>query len=318
VSAMGFQATLWSKGLKMKIKFWGVRGSIPCPGVHTTKYGGNTACIEIRLEDPDRLIILDAGSGIRELGNALMARQGSSSMNIEIFLSHTHWDHIMGFPFFTPLYIPGTSVKVYGPVSCGVNPLESVVGGQLTYEYFPIRQTELAADITYVELKEGRYELGDEVVLNVQYLNHPILCLGYRLEYQNKVLCTAYDTEPFKNIFCTDPDNPAYDAQMALEGEEVARQENRRVEVFFRNADLLIHDAQYTRHEYLSSKIGWGHSSIEHAIETAKKAKVKRLALFHHDPMRTDKEIDDLNQQLCQKNGAMEIFFAREGLEISL
>jgi len=301
----------------MKIKFWGVRGSIPCPGEHTIKYGGNTACIEIRLENPDRLIILDAGSGIRELGNALMAQQGSP-MNLEIFLTHTHWDHIMGFPFFAPLYIPGTSVKISGPVSSGSTPLESVVGGQLSYEYFPIRQSELAADITYVELKEGRYELGNELVLTVQYLNHPILCLGYRFEYQNKVFCTAYDTEPFKNIFCTDPDNPAYDAQMALEGEEAARMENKRVENFFRNADILIHDAQYTQHEYLSSKIGWGHTAIEHAIETANKSKVKKLILFHHDPMRTDRELDDLNQQCCQKSENMEILFAWEGLEISL
>ena len=305
----------------MKIKFWGVRGSIPCPGAHTTTYGGNTACIEIRLEDPERLIILDAGSGIRELGNALMAQHGPGiTMNIEIFLSHTHWDHIMGFPFFTPLYIPGTTVKVYGPVSCERAPLESVVGGQLTYEYFPIRQAELAADITYIELREGRYELGNEVVLKVQYLNHPLLCLGYRLEYQNKVLCTAYDTEPFKNIFCTDPGDPDYDLEMASEGELAASQENRRLEAFFQNADLLIHDAQYTQHEYVSSRVGWGHSSVEHAIETAKRANVKRLALFHHDPMRTDEEIDDLSKQFCQKNknDDIEIFFAREGLKISL
>ncbi len=305
----------------MKIKFWGVRGSIPCPGPYTTKYGGNTACIEIRLENPERLIILDAGSGIRELGNTLMTRSfPEGHMNMEIFLSHTHWDHIMGFPFFTPLYIPGTTVKVYGPVSCGTTPLENVVGGQLTYQYFPVRQTELAADITYIELKEGRYELGNGVLLNVQYLNHPLLCLGYRLEYQKKVFCSAYDTEPFRNIFCTDPKDPSYDAQMASEGELAAQQENRRLENFCRDADLLIHDAQYTRNEYISSKIGWGHSSVEDAIETAKKANVKRVALFHHDPMRTDEEIDALSKQLCETaaNKTMKIFFAKEGMELSL
>ncbi len=305
----------------MNIKFWGVRGSIPCPGPDTIKYGGNTACIEISLKNPDRLIILDAGSGIRELGNALMGRILSEGpLNLEIFLSHTHWDHIMGFPFFTPLYIPGTTVKVYGPVSCGSSPLENVVGGQLTYEYFPVRQTELAAEITYIELQEGCYDLGNGVILKVQYLNHPLLCLGYRFEYHDKVLCTAFDTEPFRNIFCNDPEDASYDANMALEGEEVAQQENQRLEAFYRNADLLIHDAQYTSQEYSSSKIGWGHSSAEHAIETAQKANAKRLALFHHDPMRTDKEIDALSAQFCKNtaNGKLGVFFAREGMEISL
>lgn len=305
----------------MKIKFWGVRGSIPCPGPDTIKYGGNTACIEISLKNPNRSIILDAGSGIRELGNALMGRILSEGpLNLEIFLSHTHWDHIMGFPFFTPLYIPGTSVKVYGPVSCGTNPLETVVGGQLTYEYFPVRQTELAADIKYIELQEGQYELENGMVLKVQYLNHPLLCLGYRFEYQNKILCTAYDTEPFRNIFCNDPEDPAYDAEMASEGEHAARQENRRLEAFYQNADLLIHDAQYTNKEYVSSKIGWGHSSVEQAIETAQTANVKKLALFHHEPMRTDKEIDALSEQFCKNdvNENLEIFFAKEGMEISI
>ncbi len=305
----------------MKIKFWGVRGSIPCPGPDTTKYGGNTACIEVSFKNLNRLIILDAGSGIRELGNTLMNRILSEDpLNLEIFLSHTHWDHIMGFPFFTPLYIPGTRVKVYGPVSCGTNPLESVVGGQLTYEYFPVRQTELAADITYIELQEGRYDLGNGIILKVQYLNHPLLCLGYRFEYNNKVLCTAYDTEPFRNIFCNDPDDPSYDEQMALEGQEAAQQENLRLEAFYQDADLLIHDAQYTSKEYYSSKIGWGHSSTEQAIESAQKAHAKKLALFHHDPMRTDKELDALSTQFCKNtvNEGLGIFFAREGMEISL
>lgn len=305
----------------MKIKFWGVRGSIPCPGPFTTKYGGNTPCIEVRLTDPDRLIILDAGSGIRELGNALMRNYSPASpINTEIFLTHTHWDHIMGFPFFTPVYVPGTTLKVHGPVSCDAAPLESIVGGQLTYQFFPVRQNELAADISYLELKEGEYDLGDGVRLKVQYLNHPLLCLGYRFEYRDKVLCTAYDTEPFMNIFSTDPDDPAYDETMASEGEDAARQENMRLQDFCKNADLLIHDAQYTEQEYNASKIGWGHSAMEYAIETGKKSGVKRLALFHHDPMQTDASMDKLSDQFRNENNAVDIdiFFAREGMEIIL
>ena len=305
----------------MNIKFWGVRGSIPCPGPHTMKYGGNTLCLELRLKDPDRLIIIDAGSGIRELGNYMMAHDLSKgSIRTEIFLTHTHWDHIMGLPFFTPIYIPGTKLKIYGPVTYEDDTLEDVVGGQLTYRYFPVRQAELASEIEYIDLKEGRLDLGDGIMLKSKYLNHPLLCLAYRFEYRGKILCTAYDTEPFQNVFCTDPDDPSYDEAIAYEGAQVAREENQRVEEFFAGADLLIHDAQYTQEEYESSKVGWGHSSCEHAIAAAKRARVKRLALFHHEPMRTDAQIDELAKKYCNVDytGDTEVFFAREGMRIEL
>ncbi len=303
----------------MKIRFWGVRGSIPCPGPHTVKYGGNTLCLELRFKDPDRLIIIDAGSGIRELGNYMMAHDlPKGPIETEIFLTHTHWDHIMGLPFFTPIYIPGTKLKIYGPVTYEDDTLKDVVGGQLTYRYFPVRQTELAAEIKYIDLKEGRLDLGDGIIFKTKYLNHPLLCLGYRFEYRGKVLCTAYDTEPFQNIFCTDPDDPAYDEAMAREGEQVAREENQQVEEFFAGVDLLIHDAQYTQEEYESSRVGRGHSSIEHAIAVAKRSRVKRLALFHHEPVKTDKEIDELANKYCDPDytGHTEVFFAREGMQI--
>ena len=181
----------------MRLRFWGVRGSIPCPGSQTVKYGGNTPCIELRLSEPDRLIILDAGSGIRELGNHLMANDMSKGpLDTELFLTHTHWDHIMGFPFFTPIYIPGVKLKVYGPVTHEYESLESIVGGQLTYRYFPVRHVELAADISYEHLKEGVFDLGGGLILHTKYLNHPVLCLGYRFEYRGRVFCTVYDTEP--------------------------------------------------------------------------------------------------------------------------
>jgi phosphoribosyl 1,2-cyclic phosphodiesterase len=305
----------------MQIVFWGVRGSIPCPGPQTVKYGGNTACLEIGFEGLERTIIIDAGSGIRELGNLMVARgQGKGPIKTEIFLTHTHWDHIMGFPFFTPIYIPGSKVKVYGPVTYENDSLEGIVGGQLTYRYFPVRQTELASKIEYLDLQEGSFDLGDQIRVTTKYLNHPILCLGYRFEYQGRCLCTAYDTEPFQNLFFTDPNHPAYEEAMALEGEQVAREENQKLEEFFKGADCLIYDTQYTQKEYEANKKGWGHSSMEYALGAARRSGVKKLIFFHHEPLRSDAQIDELAEKLLQPDliGEMEVFFAREGRQVEI
>lgn len=305
----------------MRARFWGVRGSIPCPGRQTVKYGGNTACIELRFTGSDRLIIIDAGSGLRELGNFMMAHDlPRGPIRTSIYLSHTHWDHIMGFPFFTPIYLPSTTLQVFGPVNHEADTLETIVGGQMTYRYFPVREAELAATITYINLKGGRFDLGDGISLTTTYLNHPIRCLGYRFEYQGKVFCTAFDTEPYKNLFCTDPDDPSYDEAMAIEGESVALEQNAELEKFVSGADLLVYDAQYTLKEYESSKVGWGHTSIEEAIAVAKRNSIKKMALFHHEPTRTDDELDDLAKIYCPPAAvdSPEIFFAQEGMEIAL
>ena len=305
----------------MKVKFWGVRGSIPCPGPLTVKYGGNTPCIELRLRDTGRQIIVDAGSGIRELGNLMMAHDlPKGPIDTDIFLSHTHWDHIMGFPFFTPGYLPTTKLRIHGPVTLEGGSLEQVMAGQMTYRYFPIREVELAADITYVELKEDRIDLGNGLMLTTKYLNHPILCLGYRFEYQGKVFCTAYDTEPFRNLFPSDPEDPDYDELMVEEGRLVADEQNQAVEQFIAGADLLVYDSQYTRQEYESSKLGWGHTSLEYACEAAGRVGVKAVALFHHDPMRSDDQLDQLSLTHCQpgRYGDTRIFFAREEMEVAL
>ena len=306
----------------IKVRFWGVRGSIPCPGPHTMKYGGNTACIELRFPEVNRHIIIDAGSGIRELATHMLVNDlPKGPLSTEIYLSHTHWDHIMGFPFFVPAYIPGTQIKVYGPVTYEDDPLEEVVGGQMKYRYFPVNMGELAADITYERLREDPHiDLGDGIILSTAIINHPITALGYRFTYRGAVFCTAYDTEPFRNLFVTDPDDPAYDELMAHEGELAAREQNQVLEDFFAGADLLVHDAQYTEEEYHDGKIGWGHSSIEHAIAAARAAGVRRLALFHHDPDRTDEQLDDFARIYCQRHddNDTELFFAREGMEISI
>lgn len=306
----------------IKVKFWGVRGSIPCPGPNTMKYGGNTACIELRFPEVNRHIIIDAGSGIRELANYMLANDlPKGPISTEIYLSHTHWDHIMGFPFFVPAYIPGTSIKVFGPVTYEDEPLEEVVGGQMKYRYFPVNMGELAGSITYQRLKEEPLiDLGDGITLSTAIINHPITALGYRFTFRGTVFCTAYDTEPFRNLFVTDPNDPAYDELMALEGEEAAREQNVVLENFYRDADLLVHDAQYTRAEYEKGKVGWGHTPIEDAIAAARRAGVKQLALFHHDPERSDAALDAMGETYCTSapDDPMQLFFAREGQEIIL
>ena len=305
----------------MKIRFWGVRGSVPSPGPRTVKYGGNTLCLEMRFDPVDRLIIIDAGTGIRELGNHLMAHSPpTGTISADIFLTHTHWDHIQGFPFFTPVYLPKTKLRVYGPVSYEEETLEEVLGGQWIYRYFPVRHTELKAEIEYVQIKEGRFDLGDGIVLSTKYLNHPLLCLGYRFTHHGKTFCTAYDSEPFHNFFSDDPDDPSYDDATFREAEQVVQEENRRLEDFISGVDLVVYDTQYTKEEYEFAKVGWGHSSIEHAIAAAKRSGVKRLALFHHEPTRSDAEIDKLSKKYCSPDyaGQVDVFFAAEGMQIDI
>ncbi|MFO8084587.1 MAG: MBL fold metallo-hydrolase [Desulfobacterales bacterium] len=303
----------------MRVKFWGVRGSIPCPGPATVRYGGNTSCIELMIEKINRLLVIDAGSGIREMGDALMIGKPSDIiLKTEIFLTHTHWDHIMGLPFFAPIYSPNTQLTIYGPVTHEADSLKEILSGQWTYRYFPIRQEELASRIKYLELNQDNYDLGQGLHLKTKYLNHPLRCLGYRFEFDGKVLCTAYDTEPFCNVFITDTNHPDYDPVMAEEGQEAAERENQLMEDFVRGADLLIFDAQYTQKEYDTRRKGWGHSSMEYAIEIAKRNQVRRLALFHHDVQRNDDQMDELCRRFCRSNSNTEIFFAREGMEVQL
>jgi phosphoribosyl 1,2-cyclic phosphodiesterase len=299
----------------LSVRFWGDRGSIPCPGPATVKYGGNTACLEIRADE--RLVIIDFGTGIKPFGDWLMANDFKKGpINTDIFITHTHWDHIMGFPMFTPLFIPTTKLRIRGPVSYEDDTLESIIGAQLSYRYWPVRQSELSAQIEYDQIKETSLDLGDGLWVTTKYLNHPILCLGYRFEYKGKSIVTAYDNEPFRNLFPTDPADPSYDEDAAREGDMVAQEENEKVLRFFLSADVLIHDAQYTAAEY-GSHLGWGHSSYEHAINSANKARVKKLVLFHHDPNRTDEQLERLEKEYQAKvrgKTKMEVMMAREGL----
>jgi phosphoribosyl 1,2-cyclic phosphodiesterase len=306
----------------LTVTFWGVRGSIPTPGYETSRYGGNTLCVEVGFPGCGRTLIIDAGSGIRRLGDDLLRRpgRGGSGLAVDLLLSHTHLDHILGLPFFQPLYRRDTRACIYGPAISPEDRLEQVIGGQMSYRYFPVRQVELAAEISYADLREGVYDLGDGIRLSATYLNHPLLCMGYRIEYCGRVLCTAFDTEPFRNVFITDPADPRYDEMMAREGEQAVQAATLRMDTFLRGADLLIHDGQFTDEEYRAGRVGWGHSSVEHAVNLAEASGSRRLALVHHDPLRTDDELDGLAQRYggVRQGSRLEVCFAREGLSFTL
>ncbi len=318
----------------MYVKFWGVRGSIPTPGPKTVRSGGNTACVELQ-PGGGQLFIIDAGTGIRELGLNMMGRGNIGKVDAKIFLSHTHWDHIHGFPFFVPAFIPGNKFVFYGPVNFNER-LEDIVSGQMKYSYFPVKLDHLAATINFVELKESVFEV-EGVKITAQYLNHPILVLGYRFEYNGKVLVTEFDTEPYSNVFKKDDDSDMDDflfggGKSEKSEDEAGKQDdmadpiveemNNRVKRFAQNADLLIFDAQYTKEEY-PSKIGWGHSSVDDAVNIAIESNCKRVAFFHHDPTRSDDALDAMEkytQDELAKRGfkGQHIFAAREGMEIDL
>ena len=246
----------------------------------------------------------------------MAAGLATETLRADIFLTHTHLDHIIGFPFFAPIFQAGTRLKIYGPVTCEDDSLETVIGAQMSYRYFPVRQEELAARIEYFNLKEGSFDLGDGVRLTTKYLNHPLLCLGYRFEFRGKSVCTVYDTEPFRNPFSASTDVDRDTMEMA---DISAREGNRRIEAFMAKADILVHDAQYTQAEYAANRTGWGHTPMEQAVAAAARAGVKELVLFHHDPSRTDEELDRLHRHLRKTTAVpgLGVRFAMEGETIA-
>ncbi len=293
----------------MRIRFWGTRGSLAKPGPSTVRYGGNTSCVEVRAPD-GTLIVLDCGTGAHELGQALLAT-GERPIRGHLFITHTHWDHIQGFPFFAPLFDPGNEWHVYAPQGLGQH-LENTLAGQMAYTYFPVNLVQLGATIHYHELAEGSFNLGS-VRVTTRFLNHPGLAMGYRLEAAGVSVVYATDHEPHSRHLGDTTDGKDGIAP-------VHREDQRHVE-FLAGADLVIHDAQYTLEEY-PKKVTWGHTPAERAVDLACAAGVRRLALFHHDPLRTDEDIDRL-VEVCRQRaktgaGGLEVIAAAEGQIIEL
>src|SRR2546428_674695 len=260
----------------MEVRFWGTRGAIPTPGPHTVRFGGNTSCVEVRTAE-GHIFIFDCGTGARPLGEALMAPP-VAPVSASILFSHTHWDHIQGFPFFAPAFEPRNTIAVYGPEG-GRRSLHDTLARQMELSYFPVELSQLPATLSYTDLGEGAHTIGGARIV-AQYLNHPAVTLGYRVEADGAAVVYACDHEPFGGALWRTDAAPGPLESILHEGD-------RRHAHFLADADLVIHDAQYTPEEYRWRK-SWGHSTFEHVVELARTAGVKRLALTHHDPSHDD------------------------------
>jgi len=218
----------------------------------------------------------------------------------------------MGFPMFNPIYVPGTELKITGPVTMENDSLKSIIENQLSYNYWPVRVDELAAKIEYNQIKETTLNLGDALTVTSKFLSHPIFCFGYRVDYKGKSVATVYDHELFRNLFTAGSESSSLDKQTAQEGEIAAAEENEKVRQFLKGADIVVHDAQYTQEEY-PSRVGWGHCSFDHAVEATANIGIKKLVFFHHDPARTDSQLEQIEKGFTQ-NAEPQVLMAREGL----
>ena len=293
----------------MKLKFWGVRGSIPSPGEATRRFGGNTTCLEIRTSGDD-LIILDGGTGICPLARTLV---DELPLTAHIFNTHSHWDHIQGLPFFLPIFIPGNHVRLYGAIDpvTGDGP-ERIMNVQLQYNYFPVREAEMKCRFDYVPIvPQVPVAVGTATVTPV-LLNHPVLNLGYRVDDQGRSIFFTGDHEPHDNIY--DRDDESYAEYQGLIDE-------RRLSIIeaIRGVDILVADAAYTREEYPAKK-GWGHGTFDSCIQLATEAGVGTLYCTHHEPTRSDDDLERVFAEALGRHpravGGPDIRLAREGAEI--
>ena len=260
---------------KMIVEFWGVRGTLPVPGKNTVHFGGNTNCVTLRFAQKE-FFIFDAGTGIKALSTHLM-KQGKFPLSAKIFISHPHWDHINGIPFFIPLYIKGNEFEFLGTSHSGLS-LEQLISGQMSNVYFPITLKEFAAKVSFRSVVEETFNIGD-IQIQTMLLNHPGRCLGFRVEYKKKVFCYVTDMELYL-------ENSTSYNQFDVD----------RLINFIKNANLVVIDSTYMDDEYLK-KINWGHSSISRVVDVVDKAKVKTMCLYHHDPDQMDADIKNKLKQ---------------------
>ncbi|MDH4284539.1 MAG: MBL fold metallo-hydrolase [Gallionellaceae bacterium] len=295
----------------MKVKFWGVRGSIPSPGQKTMRYGGNTTCIEIRT-DNNELIILDGGTGIFPLAQTLLKEL---PVKAHIFNTHSHWDHIQGLPFFIPIFIPGNTIYLYGafdPIS-GAGP-ERIMSIQMQYSYFPVREAEMQSRIQYQTVMPGETLSAGSASVTAVLLNHPVINLGYRIECGGKSVFFTGDHEPHYNIY--EPGDDGY-----TEYQTLIEEQWQAIVAAIKDVDVLIADCAYTQQEYPAKK-GWGHGTFDSSIRLALAAKAKVLYCTHHEPTRSDDELEKVFAEALSRYtgtaGLPEIRLAREGEGIEI
>jgi phosphoribosyl 1,2-cyclic phosphodiesterase len=272
------------------IRFWGVRGSIASPGLYTVRYGGNTPCVEMQVGD--RRLIFDGGTGLRGLGQSLLS---SMPTEAHLFFSHTHWDHIQGFPFFEPAFVKGNRFDIYGALSPKGQSIQQCLNDQMLHPNFPVPLQIMGGDLQFHDLEpEQSVKLGD-IVVETAPLNHPGGSMGYRVNWRGLAVSYVTDTEHFSDRL------------------------DEQVLWLSRGADVLIYDSTYTDEEYnspTSSKVGWGHSTWQEAVKIAQAAGVKQLVLFHHDPQHDDAFMDRVAEQAKQVYA--NTLVAQEGMAIQL
>jgi phosphoribosyl 1,2-cyclic phosphodiesterase len=296
----------------ISMRFWGVRGSIPTPGPTTLQYGGNTSCIELRAGD--QIIILDAGTGLRLLGLQLMSEFGEKPLELTLLLTHTHWDHIQGLPFFLPVYQPNNHLRILGYEGARVG-LETVLNSQMESPFFPIGLKEVPANIRIEELKDWEFELGG-VHVRACYAHHPGSCVGYRLSFEGRSIAFFPDNE------LNDERSGPLAGQRATSGTPSAMLKGQcKLSDFVQGVDVLVMDSQYDATEY-ERHIGWGHGCVDRVVSLAVEAQVKQLYLFHHDPNHDDTKITEMvshARKLAAAQGSnLLVEAAREGLTVNL
>jgi len=273
----------------LQVRFWGVRGSTPTPARQNLRYGGNTSCLEVRT-GRGNLFIVDCGTGFRQLGQALEQEFKRRPIQARIFLSHYHWDHIQGIPFFTPLYHERNRFLFHG-FPFQAESVQAALEGQMANPYFPVKMDVMQAQRHIFAMEEEDHVHYDDLVITSRRLHHPQGCLGFRLESNGKVFTYATDNEPGDS-----------------EGD-------RNVRELAEGADVLLYDAQYLPRE-MKHYQGWGHSSWQEGVKIAKECKVKKLVLFHHDPDRSDKQVDEI--LATAKDHFDNVVAAKEGLTLKL